>query len=148
MATRTKTSPKRPTRAFRGAVDGTPFSKENQPAPELKRNGWAKKLHGRELAKAIMNLPFKGQDNSELKKAAAKYYNVPEEEITVEQMMFFRQIEKSIQKADTPAFKVVQERTYGLPKQEVDIMSGGQSLNPFVVITRDEKTKEELEKLR
>lgn len=43
MAKDDKTSKKRPSRPFKGAVDGKPFSATNQPTPEAKRKGWEEK---------------------------------------------------------------------------------------------------------
>lgn len=101
-----------------GKETGIPFGILKQPTPEQKKAGWAKKKRGQELAKAILDMAFKGQDNSQLKKQAAAYFGVKEKNITVEMMLLFRQAEKAIQKADTNAFNAVMDRTFGKPKQE------------------------------
>lgn len=104
-----------------GAKDGVPFGiGQPDPSPEQKKAGWAKKKRGQELAKAVLELAFKGMKDSQLKKAAAEYFNVPEEEITVETMLLFRQAEKAIQKADTYAFNSVMDRAHGKPKEKVE----------------------------
>lgn len=108
-----------------GPDTGKKFSRKYQPSPEAKRLGHLKKKKGHELAQAIMDLAFKGMKNSELKKAASEYYGVPEKDITVEMMMLFRQVEKSIQKADTNAFNAVMNRAHGLPKQKQEITGEG-----------------------
>lgn len=100
---------------------GVEFNSERQPTPEAKSLGWKKKRQGRELAKAVLELAFKGMKNSELKKAAAEYFSIAEHEITVEMMLLFRQAEKAIQKADTAAFRAVMERAHGLPKQDIEL---------------------------
>lgn len=97
-----------------------PFSAENQPTPEQKKEGWLKKKRGPELAKAVLQLAFQGMKNSELKKQAAEYYGIEESELTVELMLLFRQAEKAIQKADTPAFNAVMDRSYGKPKEKLE----------------------------
>lgn len=108
---------KRPGKGGTIPPDGVPFSKKNQPSGEAKSLGWMKKKKGQELAQAIMELAFKGMKNDALKKAAAEYYGVKPEDITVEMMMVFRQAEKAIQKSDTNAFNAVMNRAHGLPKQ-------------------------------
>lgn len=103
----------------RPPANGVKFSKENQPSGEAKSAGKMKKKKGMELAKAVLDLSFKGMKNSELKKAAAEYYGIDESEITVEMMLLFRQAEKAIQKADTHAFVALMDRAHGKPKQDM-----------------------------
>lgn len=97
------------------------FNKKGQPAPEAKKAGWLRKKKGQELARAILELSFKGAKNSELRKQMAEYYGITEAEITVEMMGLFRQAEKMIGKADTPAFKAVMERAHGAPQQQIEV---------------------------
>ena len=104
----------------RPPANGVKFSKDNQPSGEAKSAGKIKKKKGMELAKAVLELSFKGMKNSALKKAAAEYYGIDESEITVEMMLLFRQAEKAIQKADTFAFNAVMDRAHGKPKQELN----------------------------
>jgi hypothetical protein len=50
-----KTSKKRrPKNPFRGAVDGVPFSKENQPSSEAKKQGWEQWRKDRHLTQSII----------------------------------------------------------------------------------------------
>lgn len=105
---------------LRGKDDGVPFTKDSQPSPEAKKAGWAKRLKGQELAKAVLELAFKGASKSELKKEAALYYNVSESEITVEMMLLFRQAEKAIDKSDTYAFNSIMDRAFGKPKEKIE----------------------------
>lgn len=98
-----------------------PFTKKNQPTSEQKKAGWAKKKRAQDLAKAVLDLSFKGMKDSLLKKQAAEYFGVPEKELTVEMMLLFRQAEKAIQKADTPAFNAIMDRAFGKPKEKVEV---------------------------
>jgi hypothetical protein len=49
-----KTSKKRPAKPFRGAIDGKPFTKENQPTPEAKSKGWEARRAERLLTQKII----------------------------------------------------------------------------------------------
>ena len=124
------------------------FTKDTQPSGAAKSAGWKKKTKGVELAKAVLNLAFKGAKDSELKKLAAEYFAIPEDKITVEVMLLFRQAEKAIQKADTAAFKAVMERAHGLPSSSIDITTKGKAIQRPVVVVSDQETKEALGKLR
>lgn len=125
------------------------YTKDNQPTLEQKQAGWKRKKAGRALAQAVLALAFKGQTDSELRKQAAEYFNIPEDRITVEAMMLFRQAEKAIQKGDTAAFRAIMERAHGLPKQELDLTSLGQSLAPkSTIIVQDEETRQALLNLK
>lgn len=113
-----------------------PFTSENQPSPEAKRAGWLKKKRGPELAKAILDLAFKGQKNQKLKKAAATYFGLPETEITNEMMLLFKQAEKAIQYADTQAFNAFMDRAYGKPKEKLE--HSGPDDKPIEIESKDE----------
>ena len=68
-----KTSKKRPAKPFRGAIDGKPFSKENQPPPEAKSKGWKERRSEMLLSKAIAEaLGVTADDQTPLKGYAAK----------------------------------------------------------------------------
>lgn len=54
MALKKKTPNKRPKKPFRGAKDGKPFTKENQPSPEAKKKGWEKWRKERHLTQEII----------------------------------------------------------------------------------------------
>lgn len=105
---------------LKGKEDGIPFSAENQPSPDAKKAGWAKKLRGQELAKAVLELAFKGKANAETKKEAAEYYGIDTSEITVEMMLLFRQAEKAIDSSDTQAFNSIMDRAFGKPKEKIE----------------------------
>ena len=114
-----------------------PFSSENQPTSEEKRQGWAKKKRGRELIEHILNLTFKGHPKSEIRKQMAEYFGVPESQITIEQVMLFRQAEKAIQKGDTAAFNAIMD-SY-TPKLARTELTGkdGEDFNTIRVIYED-----------
>ena len=60
MATKDKTSIKRPIKPFKGAVDGKPFTSENQPTPEAKSKGWQQKHAEKFLTQKILEVMLKG----------------------------------------------------------------------------------------
>jgi hypothetical protein len=99
--------------------DSAKFTSTNQPSGEAKKNGRLKNKTGIELARAILQLSFEGAKDSPLKKAAAEYFKISEQEITVEMMLMFRQAEKAVQKGDTRAFEAVMDRAFGKPKQDL-----------------------------
>ena len=125
MKDKQKTTDKPPKRPGKGGVippdPPKPFSTKNQPSSEAKKAGWAKKKRAMELAKAVLDLQFKGMKNGELKKMAAEYFGVQSKDITVEMMLLFRQAEKAIQKADTHAFNAIMDRAFGKPKEKVEV---------------------------
>lgn len=118
------------------------FSSTYQPSPQAKSAGLLKRKTGVELARAILQLSFEGAKDSPLKKAAAEYFNVSEEEITVEMMLLFRQAEKAVQKGDTRAFEAVMDRAHGKAKQAVDVTSNGESMKPVIKIGYGKKDTE------
>lgn len=66
MAEDNKTSKKRPSKPFNGAVDGVPFSKENQPSPEAKSEGW-KELRAKRLLTQQIIAEMTGEEGKNLK---------------------------------------------------------------------------------
>ena len=54
MAKAIKTSNKRPPKPFKGAVDGKPFTTDNQPSPEAKKAGWEQWRKERHLTQSII----------------------------------------------------------------------------------------------
>jgi hypothetical protein len=111
-------------RKMKGIETGVPFSKENQPSIEAKKEGWAKKKKAFELVQAVLDLSFKGKKGSAIKKMASDYFGISEEDITMEVMLVFRQVEKAIQKSDTKAFTAIMDRAFGKPKERVDLNTG------------------------
>ena len=60
-----KTPKKRPSKPFRGAIDGKPFTKEMQPSPEAKSDGWKKLRAERLLTQGILAHMTKGKNMQE-----------------------------------------------------------------------------------
>ena len=56
------TSRQRPAKPFKGAVDGKPFTTNNQPTPEQKAKGWQDKRAERLLTQEILKYIL-GKDN-------------------------------------------------------------------------------------
>lgn len=127
---------------FKGKENTNGFDK-HQPSPEALSNAKKLKAKGRELAKAILSLKYKGLANSDLRKQMSDYFEVPEDELTIDMMIDFRQIEKAIGKSDTPAAKFIKESAYGQPKQETDLNVKGQGI--VLNIVADEKEKKILD---
>jgi ribosomal 50S subunit-associated protein YjgA (DUF615 family) len=107
---KTKTTKKRP------PENGKKFSKDYQPSGENKSKGKAKSR----LLKDLLEMAFVGAKGAKLRKAAAAYMNLPEETITLEDMMHYRQIEKAISKSNTFAYQAVLDRAYGKPVQPIE----------------------------
>lgn len=61
MAENRKTSEKRQRSVLKGAADGVPFSKENQPSPEVKSKGWKEWRAQRILTQQIISEMTKGE---------------------------------------------------------------------------------------
>ena len=55
LANNDKTPKKRPAKPFRGAIDGVPFTSENQPTPEQKKKGWEELRKARLLTQTILS---------------------------------------------------------------------------------------------
>lgn len=137
-----KKTPKKPQKVaggrgkMNGNETGIPFGEQPQPTAEAKRLGWLKKKRGPELAKAILDLAFKGDKNPKLKKDAARYFGLPEDEINNEMMLLFKQAQKAIESSDTQAFNAVMDRAYGKPKEKLE--HSGPNDQPIEIETKDE----------
>jgi hypothetical protein len=123
------------------------FTSENQPDGKNKSAGILRHLRGKQLMETILRMPYKGKANGEMLRAMAEYFDVKQADITTEVMMVFRQIEKSIAKRDTPAFKEVYDRVHGKVLQKFEATGeGGASLIPPSILT-DEQFRALLEKM-
>lgn len=109
-------------------VYGKPFTSTDQPTGAQKSLGWWKKKKGRELLRAMLDLPFDGamddpvtgqKVDNKIRKQVAQYMNLPEELVTVEMVLFVKQIALAAQKNDTGAFNTVIENAYGKPKETI-----------------------------
>jgi hypothetical protein len=93
------------------------FTSEYQPTPEAKSLGIRKKRALKEILEISTSRQFKGS-SERYREMAAEYLEIEPEEVDVKMIMYFRQIQKAIQKGDTEAFKAVMDRVYGRPKAE------------------------------
>lgn len=66
MAAERKTSKKRPAKPFKGAADGVPFSTDNQPSSESKKEGW-KEFRARRMLTQQIIAEMTGADGKNLK---------------------------------------------------------------------------------
>lgn len=119
MTEPSKTSKKRPAKPFKGD-EGVRFSSENQPTGEAKSNGWTKKS----TLKEIMKLEVGGVVSAARRQEILAYLGLPaDSEITIEQMLHMKQIMLSLKsnKAEsTAAYRAVNDRAFGQPKQEIE----------------------------
>jgi hypothetical protein len=99
---------------------GEKFTKKRQPSPEAKKEGWAKRKRGTELVRLILEMKFIGAKDHPLRQAVADFFGVKENDITNEQILHFRQIQKAVLEGDTTAYKAIIERGYGQPTQTVE----------------------------
>lgn len=98
-----------------------PFSSTNQPSPEAKKKGWAK----RRILKDLLDFSASGTfSNSKVNypKLVADYFGIDVADVTVRMIMDYRQIEKAVLKADTTAYVAVCDRADGKPKQKVELI--------------------------
>ena len=120
----------------RGSLNGTykggiAFGDPRNPIPSgaAKSAGWAKKKTGIELAKAILNLTFNDIPIQPfLKQRVAEFYGIDTDEVTVETVLHFKQIEKASQ-GDTYAYSTFMNRALGMPKQVTEEIGTGTVIN-------------------
>jgi hypothetical protein len=105
--------------AMNGHETGPAWTSENQPSPEAKKKGWAKRRTLLQLLELATLNKLPGSE-IEWRQRVADAMGIPENEVTVANIMEFRQIEKAIKKADTAAFTAIYDRAYGRPKQIED----------------------------
>lgn len=119
-----KESPKkRPAKPFKGVESSTkPFTKENQPSSESKSAGWTRKR----LLRDLLQLTIDGEqpDAKIVKAFIAGYLGKKEKELsdnlTLEQCMDLRLIEKAIKEGDTSAYTAIKDRVYGKPNLQIN----------------------------
>lgn len=111
----------KPNRPGRGGTvlppSPNPFSKKNQPTPEAKSAGWKKRRILKDLLELTTGATF-NNSTTDYRALTAKYFGIPETEVTVRMVMDFRQVEKAILSGDTAAYVAVNDRAYGKPKGE------------------------------
>ncbi len=111
-----KLRPKSGKGAMNGNKTGKSFAVQKQPTPEAKSAGWKKKRLLKDLLELTTRSMFEGSQK-DYTKITATYFGIPEEDVSVEIIMQYRQIEKAIMKGDTIAFNAIMDRAYGKPTQ-------------------------------
>lgn len=114
-------------------TEGKRFTSENQPSPEAKSAGQRRYW----TLKKLLNQPAKGlfSNNTDYNQMAADYLGIPVEEVTIENVMQFRILERAIRNKDPKAYVALSDRVYGKPKQQQD------EPPPPVTGPNDEETK-------
>lgn len=123
-----KTTLKRPGKKGKSEItpaDGVRFTSDNQPSGEAKSLGKKKK----KMLRDLLELAYQGPARGKARQLAATYLGVDESELTVENMMHFKQIESAIKKGNTFAYVAVLDRVYGKPKQP--LVGGGEDDGPI-----------------
>lgn len=105
---------------FKGKGNTKGFSKENQPSGKAKSEGWSKKR----TLKEIMKMEVAGIVSEARRTEILTYLGLPaDSEITIEQMLHMKQIMLSLKSnkgESTAAYRAVNDRAFGQPKQEVE----------------------------
>ena len=97
--------------------DSVPFSKENQPSPELKSQGHKRKRALKDLADALIM----GERLDKCKAIAQKVgIDLKDSEYTLDIAMTLKQIEKAFDEGDTKAYLAAMDRLLGKPTQMVE----------------------------
>lgn len=111
--------------------DGKAFSKENQPDPKLKAEGWKKRKFSRLVIADMLNMKYKFTPAS-FKEGVAKQlkdaFGDLIDEMTIGELMTAQQVQKAILKGDGMSYQAILNQAMGLPKQDVDISSMGEKI--------------------
>lgn len=99
-----------------GNETGRSFTSTNQPSSEAKSRG-QKKRYGLKKLLDITTPGRVGTNQINYAQLAADFYGIEIEDVTIRMIMDFRQIEKSVAKADTAAYEAIMNRAYGKPGQ-------------------------------
>lgn len=91
-----------------------PFSAENQPSNEAKSLGHKKSFRSALLVRALLDRTPEKKFNR-IKKQAAAFFQVDEQEIDNEVLLLYSMIVRAIEKQDVAAFNAVMDRAYGKP---------------------------------
>jgi hypothetical protein len=120
---------------LRGAVDGVPFSADNQPSGELKSEGKKKARLLKDLLSISTSKEFGSEEQNNYRRLTSQYLGIPEEQVDIQMIMHFRQIQRAISKSDTYAYTAVMDRAFGKPKQQTEITGkDGQTLQAVAPI--------------
>ena len=120
---------------LRGAVNGIPFSADNQPSCELKSEGKRKATLLKDLLSISTSKQFGPDEQNNYGRLTSEYLGIPEEKVDIQMIMHFRQIQRAISKSDTYAYTAVMDRAFGKPKQQTEITGkDGQTLQAVAPI--------------
>ena len=96
--------------------ESTQFSKSNQPTPEQKSNGHAKKALLKQISEQLLS-----GDSADDMSVLAKYLGIDVNAIDIETAMHLKQIELAIIEGDTKAYSAVMDRIKGKPLQAIEV---------------------------
>ena len=98
--------------------DAVMFSKEYQPSPEAKKEGWRRKRVLKDLATSLIG----GGSLSKAKKMAEQIgVDLSDDEFSVDIVLTLRQIGKALKDGDTRAYSAAMDRMIGRPTQPVQL---------------------------
>ncbi len=116
---------------LRGNVYGKGFDSRPQPSGEAKSKGRQKKRFTRFVIGEMLNMKYKFTPES-FKQGVAKQlkeaFGTTLDEMTIGELMTAQQIQKAILKGDQLSFQTLMNQAMGLPKQDLDIKSGGEKI--------------------
>lgn len=124
--------------------DGVKFSKENQPTPQAKSDGWKR----RSMFKKLLEMSISGDTTAlqGLRESISDLTGIPESEVAkmdFGQALLSRQLEKAITEGDTNAAFRLLEFIYGPAKQSIEVTGqGGKPLVPPIIQIIQPKKKE------
>lgn len=127
-----ESSIKPPVKPFKGAEDGVPFSADNQPSAQLKSNGHKRNRFLKDLLAVAVSKEIGTEEEKEYLRLASVYFQIPEDEIELQQLLHFRQIQRALTKSDTYAYTAVMDRAFGKPKQQTELT--GKDGEPLVAV--------------
>jgi hypothetical protein len=103
---------------MKGKETGVPFTKDNQPSNEAKKEGQQRKKLLKDVLNAALNP--KGE-HAKMIAACAEYLEKDAGSVTLADLMHFRQAQKAISKQDTFAYQAVMDRAYGKPENKTTL---------------------------
>lgn len=100
----------------KGNTPKNAFTSDNQPPPEAKAEGWAKRKLLKDIAAEVI-----GGEAADVIKPLALYFGLDPEALDVETVMHLRQIEKAVNSGDTKAYNAVMDRIKGKAVQQIQM---------------------------
>lgn len=122
---------------------GKKFSRDNQPSAQAKKDGWERRKKGMALVRTILSLTMTGETSKTIRRRCADFFGIPEQDLTVEDLLHFKQAERAIKSGDTNAYKALLDKS-GNFKTELSL-SG--EVNQNVKMTLDQLPTEQLERM-